>query len=564
MSKAAGEPDVINILKLMANAVKNLKTYQINNPVLQKSVDTLYEALSAFVAENASLTLLVRENDLIFGHAVVYSSSEKMESLAFALYKDGVRLITFKDGLTQRELWDFLGAIHEARDVDPYQADIVTILWEKDLANITYRAVDVYLESEDRRSIEEIARKTVTRERAHEPGPAVTPDRDFFVKELGLPPDSQAAPPSAGRLRAGEEDSQNIVREILEEDDKDILQRCSNVCLEIIRCTPRDDTFNRVVDFLGRICDWQVTSGSFLPACSILSDLRAISSRDDLPESRKASIMDTIAQRSERRKIQQIEEHLLTLSDSQVEEVFAYLALMSPVAVEPLCEILAESELRKVRYLLCRAISILARSDLQRLRTYLQDQRWFFVRNVVMILGMMAGKEAIPLLRQVVSHPEPRVRREVARSLGKIRHPSGLSLLAMLLPDGNKMVRLAAMAAVRDIGDADARGILEQVIKDKSFGKKPTDERTEAMKMYGSLGADALPTLKGIANGAARNFDDKSRAGAVYGLAMIKSPEAADILRALAAKGSGPVRYAASEALSLWDTSMPVGGTRER
>ena len=292
---------------------------------------------------------------------------------------------------------------------------------------------------------------------------------------------------------------------------------------------------------------------------SILSDLRTLAGQRDLPAPRKASIMDTIAKRSERRKIQQIEEHLQNLSDSQIEEIFAYLALMSPVAVEPLCEMLAESEVRKVRYLLCRAISILARTELRRLRLYLQDERWFFVRNVVMILGMMASRQAIPLLRLTVSHPEPRVRREVARAVGKIRHPNGMDLLATLMEDGNKMVRLAAIAAIRDIGGPKAKAMLESIINDRNFTRKPTDEKTETMKMYGSLGAGSRPLLETIAKGQAKGMDDKSRASAVYGLAMIGLPEIEDTLRSLVAEASGPVRYAASEALSMLDTLVTVG-----
>jgi hypothetical protein len=555
--KSTRQADVTVILKLMATTLKNMKTYHRRNPVLKKSFEMLFDRLAAFTGQNESLTLLVRENDLIFGHSVVYSSRDKMDSFAFALYKDGIRLITFKDGLSRREMWDFLGAIHEAREVDPYQANMVTILWEKDLANITYRAVDAYLESDEKRSIEEMALKSEDEAAAapasREGGSTVVPGSDFFVKELGLSPEQGGNHGPRDKLRANEDDARNIVREIIEEDDKSILRRASNVCLEIIRSTPRDDTFNRVVDFLGRICDWLVASGDFLSACSILSDLRTLAAQRDLPAARKASIEDTIAKRSERRKIQQIEDHLQNLSDSQMEEIFAYLALMSPVAVEPLCEMLAESEVRKVRYLLCRAVSILARTQLQRLRLYLQDERWFFVRNIVMILGMMANGDAVPLLGLTVSHPEPRVRREVGRSLGKIRHASGLRLLRTMLADGNKMVRLATIAAIRDIGGAQAREMLKEVICDRDFGRRPTDEKTETMKMYGSLGPEAAPLLASIAKGETKGADDKTRASAVYGLAMTNIPEAEAVLRSLVNQGSGPVRYAASEALTMLD-----------
>jgi hypothetical protein len=552
--------DVASILRLMSAALRNMKTYHESNPVLEKSFSMVFDALTAFVQENESLTLLVRETDLMLGHSVVYTASDKMDSLAFALYKDGIRLISFKEGLARRELWDFLSAIHEAREVDPYEADVVTILWEKDLANITYRAVDAYLEGEDKQLIEDLAGKCAGAGcQPGERGPAMAPSLDFFVKELGLLPGGRAVKAPIDKIQGGEAEYGTIVREILEEDEKDILRRCSEVCMETIRSTPRDSTFNRVVDFLGRICDWLVSSGDFLSACSILSDLRTLANRSDLPASRKASIMDTIARRSERRKIQQIEGHLEILSDSKIEEIFAYLALMSPVAVEPLCEMLAQSEVRKVRYLLCRAISILARAEPQRLCPYVQDQRWFFVRNTVMILGMMASRDAIPLLKSALPHPEPRVRREVARSVGKIRQPDGLELLGPLLADTNKMVRLAALAAIRDIGGAEAMAMIEGLINDRNFGKKAPDEKTETMKTYGSLGQEALPLLKALVSGKVKGTDEKTRACAAYGLAMIGSAEVAQLLRNLISESSGPVRYAASEALSTVESRLTLG-----
>jgi len=558
--RSARETDVTGILKLMAGTLKNMRTYHGDNPVLKKSFSMLFESLRSFLEQNESLTLLVREDELMFGHHMVYSSTERLESLAFSLYKDGIRLICLRRGITKLELRDFLTAIHEAREADPYQADVVTILWEKDLVNISYRAVDAYLESDEQRHIEQLAKKSDHQPVAPEPGSTV-PGSDFFIKELGLSPGEKGLAEPKQKLQVSESESRNIVREILEEDDKSILRRCSDVCLEVIKCTPRDDTFNRVVDFLGRICDWLVSSGDFLSACSILSDLRSLSAQEDLPQARKASIMDTIGKRSERKKIQQIEAHLYSQSDLQIEEIFAYLALMSPTAVAPLCEMLAESEVRKVRYLLCRAISILGRTELERLRLYVQDERWFFVRNIVMILGMMANPQAVPILKSVVSHPEPRVRREAARSLGRIRDSSGLAVLRVLVADTNKLVRIAALAATKDVGGPTARQMLEEVISDKSFNKKAIDEKAETMKAYGSLGSDSVGLLAAIAKGELKGMDEKTRASAVYGLAATNDEKAMEALRQLLDESAGPVRYAASEALGMRDARMALGKT---
>jgi hypothetical protein len=549
--KTSKESEVTAILKQMAIVFKNLRTYQPNNPTLTKSFEVLFDRIVAFLDVNASLTLLVKETDLVFGSAVVYSSADKLDSLAFALYKDGIRLLIFRYGLPKRELHKFMRALNDARDADPYQADLVTILWENDLSYITYRAVDAYLEDEEKKRIEELVQKCSD-------APPVQhgdtlPGSEFFIKELGLSPRKKGA---GGRRRRSfrESEVRRIAREILDEDDEAILRRCSDICLEILNLGAKHETFARVVDFLGRISEWLVSSSDFLSACTIISDLRTIANDPDLEAPDKASITDTIAKLGERQKIRKLGELLETLSEPQAEEIFAYLALMAPDAVEPLCEILAECEIRKIRYLLCRAISVIGKNEPQRLRHFVQDKRWFFVRNTVMILGMMANPEGIPLLRQAISHSEARVRREVARSVGRIRSPEGLDILETLLQDENKLVRIASLSSIRDVRSQKARDFLEPMITDKSFSKVSEDERREILRTYGALGIDSFGFLEALIDGRLGQMDEKTRALAVYGLAMIESDETVRFLRGLASEGEGPLRSAAMEALS---TLMP-------
>jgi hypothetical protein len=295
-----------------------------------------------------------------------------------------------------------------------------------------------------------------------------------------------------------------------------------------------------------------VVNRDYVSACSVLSDLIALARRSDISSSRKSGIEYIIAKRGERRKIKQIESDLIGLDDAEMEEVFAYLAMMPPVSVGPLCEMLAESEVRKIRYLLCRAISIVARNEPERLRPYLGDARWFVVRNMVMIAGMMGSPETIPLLRQTASATEPRVRRELARSLGKIGNPDGLDILEQLVEDDNKMVRLAALAAIREIGSTEAAAVLAPLVREKNFRQKPSDEKREFMRTYGSLGKASLRHILAIAEGREKGMDEKSRAYAAYGLAMIDDHEALDFLARAVDQESGVLRHAASEALAIF------------
>jgi hypothetical protein len=556
------EAEVSALMKQMAKVLRNMRTYQPNNPVLQKSFAVLLERLGSFLSTNESLTLLVREYDLIYGNSVVYSSEDKLDSLAFSLYKDGIRLVSFRDGVPRRELQHFLLALNDAREADPYQADLVTILWEKDLDFISYRAVDAYLEDDEKRRIDRLVQKCST-DPPPKPEGDTLPSSEFFIKELGISPEHEGVRPRGHLRTVREGEVRRIVREILDEEDQAILRRCSEICLEILGMAPREDTFNRVVDFLGRICAWLASSGDFLSACTIISDLRAIAERPDLPRTMRSSIMDTITRLGERRRIRSIGEQISDLPEARLEEVFAYLALMPATAVEPLSEILADCDIRKVRYLLCRVISVVAKSEPERLKYCLQDKRWFFVRNTVMVLGMMANPASVPLMKIALSHPEARVRREVARSLGRIRNPMGLELLRSLVRDDNKMVRVASLAAIRDIGSDQARGFIEDLVTDKSFSKRSADEKREIMRTYGGLGQDGLEFLTRIADGRLEGMDDKSRVASIYGIAMVPGKETLRLLTYYANEGDSAMRYAAAEALATIEQGLEMRGDHE-
>lgn len=551
-SAASREASIVNILKLMATVLKNMRTYQPNNPVLQKSLDNLQRRLAAYLSRHESLTLLVRESELIYGSNVVYSSDDKMESLAFAMYRDGIRLISFRDGLVRSETYEFLSALHEAREADPYQADLVTILWEKDLTNISYRAVDAYLEADDKKSIEEIAQKIEAKPKVAAVGDRL-PDAEFLLKELGLSLEHRVMSHKRHQPKITEQDIQRIGHEILEEDDESILKRCSDICLEILSMETPDDIFDRVTSFLGRICDWQVGSGDYLSACAIMSDLRTLKDRDDVERTRRASIADTIDKLGDRKLIRQLGEHLTELSEQRLEEIFAYLTMLSPKAINPLCDVLADCEVRRVRYLLCRAISVIAKNNPEHLRHSIEDKRWYFVRNVVMILGLMGNPKGIGLLKQASSHPEARVRREVARSIGKIRKPQGLGVLQNLVRDDNKMVRFASLSAMRELelaSDSGAREFLEAMIIDKTFGKMSADEKREVMRTYGNMGKEGYGFLETIACGRYRHMDEEARASAFYGIAMMNDREAAEFLRQAIEDSDGTMKRAALEAMT--------------
>jgi hypothetical protein len=548
------------IVKQMADLLVSLRTYDSHSPLIQKSLRACLAQLTPFLKENDSLTLLVQENGLISADRLVYSSDEKRDSLAFALYRDGIRVLTFKSGVTEAELGRFIFSVHEGRETDPKQADLVTILWEKDLPNISFRTVDAHFGSEDKEKLEKLNAKCTKHATTCTVG-AKVPGSGFFTNELGLSPPLDVGAENAETKTVSETDIKALVYEMLAEDDHTLLRRCCEICLEMATTAGSPEQFSSVVGFLGRACEWLVTSGDFVSACSIVTDLRSLAGEEGLAANRQTMLIDTVAQLGERRKIALVGEHLHDLSETRVEEIYGYLAQMTPVAVDPLCELLAEAKEKAVRYLLCRALSIVGHKDPAQLTRFLQDRRWFVVRNMILIVGMMEDPSTIEILQPSQTHPDARVRKELARALGRIGSAEGLELLQALLDDEDKTVRVAGVKAIRDIGGDPASTMLHDNIKDKKFRKRPLDERREMMVAYGAQGLRSLELLKAVLDGKVHRWDKKTRACAAYGVAVIDDDEARLLLRTLADEGKGPIRYAAAEAYASLDDY--TGGTNE-
>jgi hypothetical protein len=84
---------------------------------------------------------------LFFDGKPIYESTETRESLAFLLYKDGVREIRFLRGLEDQEILDLLDVLRRGEQASRLEDDIVTLLWQKEFAHISYYATDEFMES---------------------------------------------------------------------------------------------------------------------------------------------------------------------------------------------------------------------------------------------------------------------------------------------------------------------------------------------------------------------------------------------------------------------------------
>ena len=103
-------------IQFLIKTAKTLKIYLPNNPIHQKFLQDLTERFISHLQEYGTLRLKVRQYELLYSNEVVYENSNRLESLAFCLFVDGLREFTFHAGLNKEELMNFLEVIGKISD----------------------------------------------------------------------------------------------------------------------------------------------------------------------------------------------------------------------------------------------------------------------------------------------------------------------------------------------------------------------------------------------------------------------------------------------------------------
>ena len=124
---------------------KTARVFQIypeNNKIFIDFTEGLAQSFTGFLRQHGELDLVVEENLFLYAGRTVYDEPNRAKSLSMRLFRDGIRKIVFYEGLTKREVLDFLDALTRPVSTGDLDDDIVTLLWSKDFEHFSYYVLD--------------------------------------------------------------------------------------------------------------------------------------------------------------------------------------------------------------------------------------------------------------------------------------------------------------------------------------------------------------------------------------------------------------------------------------
>jgi hypothetical protein len=196
-------------------------------------------------------------------------------------------------------------------------------------------------------------------------------------------------------------------------------------------------------------------------------------------------------------------------------EVGDLLRWWGPVVVDELVEMLATEESSGTRRVLIDLLVEVARDDVRRFIPHLEDERWFVVRNLAIILGRSGHHRVGPQLRTLLKHPDHRVRVEAMRGLVLIAD-GAVEVLIGALSDSHERVRQNALNLLRTQQLAGSEATIVDAITGDGTGASERQGLVDVLARIGTPSARAaleeLAGRKVVLRPAQRAIRDAARA----------------------------------------------------
>jgi HEAT repeat protein len=546
-------------LNQFARTLKTCRLYDQNNPTVIRFREDLGASLRKLLGEQESLRYRFTSEDVFYGDVSLYPARTRDDNFALPFYRDGIRTITFQQGVDGRELGALLDALLRVTAQSDGDDDLVTLLWE---ANLQHVDID-YVPQEG-----EIGGGATQEDGELVPWPTGAVDESESGAAEGAA-DNQADEPTTGRsddwtvgdqtveIEAGFEELDVLAPtevgrfrdEYQAEHSVSPVTATLAITNAILASETTDDDRREVAAFLPRVLRQAIAHASWLEAREAVCLLGECGAGTWSVEHFVQELQQPIA-------VSSIVEQIDQMDASTVVDMVGFARGLGDAAADWLMLLLAESQSKRNRRMLAEAVADLCRKNPERLAPHLSDPRWYVVRNTVHILGWIGGNEIVGLLEGVLRHPEVRVRHEAVAALGQVEFRLARPLLLRLLDTTDGRLFSAVLHQLSTDRDPATARLLLALMQDEAFAERSAEEQRAIYSALSSTGGDeVLPDLE--ADLHRTSWFSRAQEAHRQAIARIISRIGTTLARVILERGAqsrrSPVKKACTDALGGWN-----------
>jgi len=555
---------VRELFVVLGKALRAFQLYDENNPVRQRFVESLRQALTQLWGEVDRLTFAVEEDRILLAGEEVYRSDTRGDSLAFLFFKDGVREITFLPGLQGDELGKFLGVLQRARKLLPEGDDLLTVLWEEDLQFFQYQYVDFLAEGVD----------------LPVPGPGNSQQELQNVLEGELEEEEEEAPPKPGQAAEQQPPQAKTVNkddfnptlysldpremkalqaELHKELHRDLRNDVLSALFDRLEEPENPERQSEVLGILATLLPNFLSRGALTAATRVLEELRKLEvlpgvfDEQRLAESR--GLLDEVSAPDA------IGELIQALYDGSIratpQQLAAFLRFLRAGALFPLLRASETVDHKELQAVLRAAVKGIAERNRGAVVRLLEEKDAIVASGAARLAGDMQIAEAGPSLAGLLAHPDPGVRLAAVEAAVSLKASTAAGALQHTLDDPEREVRIAAARALGALKYGPAAARLEDILGSKEIRQADISEKVAFFEAYGMVAGDrAVDVLDKLLNSKGflgKREPSEIRAAAALGLGKIPGGKAHQALTRASQEDDPVVRSAVNRAMRRED-----------
>ncbi len=325
----------------------------------------------------------------------------------------------------------------------------------------------------------------------------------------------------------------------------------SAVIFQLLQGLTPGEEAQALEDNLREICTYFLEVGDFAALEEIYRRLAPDRTGEGLPHGVR---LELLAWFSDREFTEEVLNGIQVWGKPKHDMIAGLMRRVGAPFIEPLLDRLAEETgMSARRYLMERLMEqgkAVRRGVIERLR----DRRWYFVRNLVIILRNLGDPECVPVIRRLINYPNPKVQQEALKACLQLRDPQAGRLLLKNLASPDPELQLHAVQLAPLVGSPEVLKALLELLADGGTSDPDLELKGAVVRSLAELkNAAALPALERLLQTRSllrSAMLGRLKAEIVRSLAKYPAAAAKPLLDRLAESGRGELAELAIQARS--------------
>jgi hypothetical protein len=544
-----------DVIAAFLSLIKNYDLYPPEHAFSQNFLKNTHNRLFNFLAKYGELKITIEQKQLLYKKVPIHETQSAEDSFAF-LYRDGLLWIEFLSGLTLEEIKTFFTIINRYKVLhDEPEDDIVTALWDENMAHIKYEAKELFFDDVPLLDFAKLNQVTVNQEAEPDHGSTASAAPEETNKIMAMLSQDEhhqwwsLSPEEfeilAESVRAAEKSVRN----------GDVLQ----VLFFVLTKQDNATDFGVVLDFLKAEWRSEIEHGNFARVAHHLTVLKQLQGS---PQPNREWVVKLLAaffaDISGEGVLSSLEEafaHLHGNDPAQLGMLKNFLILLEPEALSSLGRLVPHAKSEKVKDTLIEAMEHLADKDIAPLEDLLAHDNDLIALTVTQILGRIEGEEAAKLLAKTLRHSSPKVRRHGLRAYLAGGNPS-LNELFTIIDDPDVTTRAILLDFLGRERNEKVERLLLNYLEQRSRQGQDEDHLHNCYMALGRCGSrHSLPFLRKTLLGQGwtailTGGQAVQQHGAVKALSRLQLREATEVLKQGAASLVPVIRKSCRHELS--------------